>query len=84
MLNIKVVVVFCFGVFISNYCSSQDKKPTKKTINKDSVYLSKFIKSARRDLVTNESIRKNKQKHSLKTLAIYYDSKTILAPAKND
>lgn len=86
MNTLKFFGIFFLVVFINNNCYAQAKKSNlkKNAPSKDSVALSKFLMQGNKNILTDETINKNKDSKPLTTLALYYNTQTILAAAKND
>lgn len=61
----------------------QDKQ-AKTQPNQDSVRLQSFVNKIRNNVITKEDLAKVKPKDKPKTLTVFYNSRTILALAKND
>ena len=79
MRSIKPLSFLLAGFLISTSCFSQ----TKQSNGSDSLNLAKFIKKAKKELVTTEYIKKTNN-NKLTTLTVYYEPKAILTLAKND
>jgi hypothetical protein len=79
MRSIKPLSFLLAGFLISTSCFSQTKQPN----GNDSLNLAKFIKKAKKELVTTEFI-KNTNNNKLTTLTVYYEPRAILTLAKND
>ncbi len=79
MSNFKPLSFLLVGFFISSSCFSQ----TKQSNGNDSTNLAKFIKKAKKELLTTEYIKKTGN-NKLTTLTVYYEPKAILTLAKNN
>lgn len=77
----KILPLFAAFVFCS-YISGFSQNQTNS--KKDSISLSKYLHKLGKEVLTKESIEKNKKSEPLKTSIIIYGEQIILTTAKND
>ena len=79
-MKIILTLMVTFISFISYSCIAQKKINSTK----DSVSLTHYLKKIKKEVLTKETIEKNKASEPLKTLTIIYGEQIILTTAKND